>query len=249
MSTPSAGRLEELSLNSSSPPGQLVYDGWLVRLAPGKAKRARSVNAVYPSSLPLEEKIAYCERLYASCGLPAIFRLTPFSQPPALDRELESRGYRRFDVTSVQWAAIDPAKVDPGGAETMELAPWVEAVGSLRGSPAGHRDAHLRRLEGMPLPKRAVGLREGGRVIATGLAMVEDDCAGIFDVVTHPDARRRGHARRIVSALLHAARELGARFAYLQVQADNTPARRLYEQFAFEESYLYWYRGRLPDGS
>ena len=36
--------IEEFGLTSSIPPGQLVYDGWLLRLLPGQAKRARSVN-------------------------------------------------------------------------------------------------------------------------------------------------------------------------------------------------------------
>jgi len=54
---PDSRRLEELGLNSSTPPGQLLYDGWLLRMLPGKAKRARSVNAVYPSTLALERKI------------------------------------------------------------------------------------------------------------------------------------------------------------------------------------------------
>ena len=40
---PDARRLEELSLNSSAPPGQLLYDGWLLRLLPGKPKRTRSL--------------------------------------------------------------------------------------------------------------------------------------------------------------------------------------------------------------
>lgn len=243
MNAPDARRLEELSLNSSSPPGQLVYDGWLVRLSPGKAKRARSVNAVYPSSLPLAEKIGYCERLYAACELPALFRLTPFSQPPALDRELESRGYRRFDVTAVEAAAIAEPRADPG-IEPMALEDWVGAVASLRSSPEAHRRGHLARLEGMPLAKRAVAIRSGAAIVATGLILVEDDCAGLFDIVTHEEERRRGHARRIVAGLLAAAWELGARHAYLQVQQDNSGARSLYSQFGFEEKYLYWYRGR-----
>jgi len=29
-------RLEELGLNSSAAPGQLLYDGWLLRLLPGQ---------------------------------------------------------------------------------------------------------------------------------------------------------------------------------------------------------------------
>jgi ribosomal protein S18 acetylase RimI-like enzyme len=43
---------------------------------------------------------------------------------------------------------------------------------------------------------------------------------------------------------MRAAWELGARHAYLQVQAGNEPARRLYRPFGFEERYMYWYRGR-----
>jgi hypothetical protein len=88
-----ARRLEKLSLNSSAPPGQLLYDGWLLRLLPGKAKRSRSVNAVYPSRIALEEKIAYCERLYGNARLPALFRITPFVQPAGLEAELERRGW------------------------------------------------------------------------------------------------------------------------------------------------------------
>ncbi|MNC99703.1 hypothetical protein D3C83_180740 [compost metagenome] len=48
----------------------------------------------------------------------------------------------------------------------------------------------------------------------------------------------------MVAALLRTGYELGARHAYLQVAADNEPARRLYRQFGFEERYQYWYRGR-----
>ena len=236
-------RLEELSLNSSAPPGQLLYDGWLLRLLPGKAKRARSVNAIHPSALALADKIAYCERLYAAARLPALFRITPFSQPRALDAELERRGYGRFDTTAVEAAAIG-ATGGADGASVMNLRAWVDAVGDLRGSPRDHRAAHLARLEGMPLAVRAVAVERDGRVIATGLTIVEDDCAGLFDIVTDEAARRQGHARTVLAALLRTARELGARHAYLQVDSRNEPARRLYRQFGFEERYEYWYRGR-----
>ena len=241
--SPDSRRLEELSLNSSAPPGQLLYDGWLLRLLPGKAKRARSVTAVYPSRLPLADKIAYCERLFAAAGLPALFRLTPFVEPPDLDAALERQGYARFDDTAVECAAINGSGAR-GSAQPMDLATWVEAVGDLRGSPPAHRAAHRARLEGMPLALRAMAIAREGRVLATGLVIVEDDCAGLFDIVTHEDARRRGHARSLVASLLASARDLGARHAYLQVQADNAPSRVLYRAFGFEERYLYWYRGR-----
>jgi ribosomal protein S18 acetylase RimI-like enzyme len=241
---PDSRRLEELSLNSSAPPGQLLYDGWLLRLLAGKAKRARSVNPVYPSRLPLEEKIAHCERVYGAARLPALFRITPFCDPPQLEGELERRGYGTFDHTAVESAPIVPGRHGAAAALPMNLGAWVDAVGELRGSPPEHRRSHLARLEGMPLTLRAVAVERAGRVVATGLTMIEDDCAGLFDVVTDEKARREGHARAVVASLLQVAWELGARHAYLQVQADNDAARRLYRQFGFEERYLYWYRGR-----
>jgi N-acetylglutamate synthase len=240
-----ARRLEELSLNSSAPPGQLLYDGWLLRLLPGKAKRARSVNAVYPSSLALEEKVAYCDRLYAQAGLPLLFRMTPFVQPAPLDEYLEKMGFLRFEPTAVETATIDRAQLGGAGAREMPLEQWVQAVGALRGSSPVQVQSHFARLRDMPLPRRTFCMQEGGEVVATGLTVVEDGHAGLFDIVTHAGHRRRGHARRIVSSLLKAASEdLGARKAYLQVEAGNASARSLYAQFGFVERYQYWYRGR-----
>lgn len=241
---PHPRRLEELSLNSSAPPGQLLYDGWLLRMLPGKAKRARSVNAIYASTLALAEKIAHCERRYGAARLPAIFRLTPFSVPAELDAELDRRGYGRFEPTAVESATIGPARADADGVLAVGLREWVEAVGDMRGSPVGHRAAHLARLEATPLATRAVAIQREGRVLACGLTVIEDDHAGLFDIVTREDARRQGHGRRIVAALLETARGLGARHAYLQVESANEPARRLYRAFGFEERYKYWYRGR-----
>ena len=243
---PDARRLEELGLNSSAPPGQLLYDGWLLRLLPGKAKRARSVNAVYPSSLPLDEKIGYCERLFGAAGVPALFRMTPFSSPAELDATLERRSYGRFDLTAVESAAIDPSRIAVR-ATPMALEPWIDAISAIRNASHVERAAHLARLRASPLAVRPLALVERGEVVATGLTIVEDGCAGLFDIVTREDARRRGHARALVQGLLAAAWELGARHAYLQVSAQNDSARRLYSQFGFEERYVYWYRGRAGE--
>ena len=244
--SPDLRRIEELGLNSSAPPGQLLYDGWLLRLLPGQAKRARSVNAVYPSARPLPEKLAYCERLYRSHDLPLIFRITPFSEPAALDAELERLAYPKFDATAVEAAVIDPGKLLQVPARTMLLPAWVEAVGELRGSPPGHRASHLERLKSSLLPYRALAIQQGGAIVATGLTMVEDGWAGLFDIVTAGAVRRQGYGQQLVHGLLQAAWELGARQAYLQVTASNTAARTLYAQFGFTERYQYWYRGR-PD--
>jgi len=237
-------RLEELTLNSSAPPGQLLYDGWLLRFSPGKAKRARSINPVYPSRLPLGAKVIHCERIYGERGLPAIFRISMLTQPAELDGLLEMRGYERFDLTDVQSAAIYPAVLAGPEVQHPRLEAWFDMVGDLRGSPVPQRGAHLARLASLPLEMRPVAIVESGVAMATGLGILEDGHVGLFDVVTRKEARRRGFGRTIVAALLRWGWERGARFSYLQVDAGNAPALALYGRFGFKQAYRYWYRGR-----
>jgi len=241
---PAAGRrLEELTLNSSTPPGQLLYDGWLLRFSPGKAKRARSVNAVYDSRLPFARKVAHCEAVYAERGLPAIFRLSGHSEA-GLDDFLASQGYGLFDRTDVRVAAIDTTRLAGPGVATPRLEEWFDMVGDLRGSPIAHRAAHLARLAALPLPTRPVAILEEGVPLATGLATLEDGHVGIFDVLTRESARRRGLGRAIVAALLRWGYGLGAGHAYLQVDEGNAAAIAMYDAFGFARAYGYWYRGR-----
>ena len=95
-------RVEEIGLNGVQTQRQLFYDGWLLRVSPGRAKRGRSVNPHFGSTLPLAEKIRYCERVYAERQLPMLFRITPFVVPGDLEAALVARGYQRFDTTLVQ---------------------------------------------------------------------------------------------------------------------------------------------------
>ena len=106
-----ARRLEELSLNASGAFQSLLYDGWLLGFRPGPTKRLRCVNAFYSTSLPLAEKVDYCVRFYQSVGLPAIFRMLPFSQPPELDAYLEKLGWSMFERTLVLRADMPTASL------------------------------------------------------------------------------------------------------------------------------------------
>jgi GNAT superfamily N-acetyltransferase len=241
-------RIEEAGLNALQSQRQLFYDGWLLRISPGTAKRARSVNPHFGSSLPLPGKIAYCERVYAQHGLPTLFRMTPFSRPANLDRVLAERGYQEFGETLVQTLVLDrpPEPRDHADdivVETPGTDAFVDAVDSLRKSTPQQREAHRERLINSPLGKCHAVVRAAGRIVCTAQVAVDGALVGVFDVITAPDARGKGYATLACASLLSWAWQHGANVAYLQVSADNTPAIAAYRKFGFATAYTYRYRG------
>ena len=244
-------RVEDAGINASAPPQQRWLDGWLLRFSPGKAKRARCVQAVADGRLPLDERLALCAAVFAEAGLPMVLRITPFSRPAGLDAALAARGFHTLDDTCVMVATDGPTVVEPL-PPGLELAPlpaaaFAETVGALRGSPTGQRAAQAERLALSPVPYQGWVLRrqDDGQVLACGQTATEADLVGLYDVFTHPDTRGQGLARRLCAALLAQARAAGARVAYLQVEADNAPARAIYHRLGFADAYGYHYR--TPD--
>ena len=144
-------RIEDSSLNASAPPQQRWLDGWLVRYCPGKAKRARCINAVALGRRSAQAKLAECESLFREAGLPLVVRITPFTQPAGLDAELARQGWPLFDDTRVMVLAEMEGKAgrtgEPGlirqtgptdqtaqTGQTVEMAPpglphgWSETI-------------------------------------------------------------------------------------------------------------------------
>ena len=246
-------RVEDAGINASAPPQQRWVDGWLLRFSPGKAKRARCIQAVADGRLPLAERLALCAAVLAEAGLPMVVRITPFSRPEGLDTALAELGYHLLDDTLVMVATQWPTQAEPLPAdcqlERVGHAAFAEAVGSLRGSPAGQRAAQAERLAASPVPYQAWVLRRAGdaRVLACGQTATEGDLVGLYDVFTHPAVRGQGLASRLCVALLKHARAAGARVAYLQVDAGNAPARAIYRRLGFVDAYRYHYRTPDPD--
>jgi len=243
-----ARRIEEAGLNALQTQRQLFYDGWILRLSAGKAKRARSVNAHFGSTLPLADKIDYCERVYARHGLAPLFRMTPFNCPANLEATLAARGYQAFDETLVQAVRLEQAPVIPDAPDDVEIVTldadaFVEAAGELRRSPPAQRDAHRERLAHSPLDKRCAAIRAAGRVVCTAQVAIDGGLVGVYDVVTAEDARGNGYATLACASLLSWAWQHGANAAYLQVNADNAPAIAIYRKYGFATVYTYHYRG------
>jgi GNAT superfamily N-acetyltransferase len=254
VSEPSAellSRIEDAGLNASAPPQQRWVDGWIVRYSPGKAQRARCINAVAEGRVSLSEKLASCQALYRAAGLRPLFRITPFSQPPSLDGWLAQRGYQRFGDTHVMVCnplprlAYEPV---PAGfmGETVAHEAYAHIIGELRGTPPAGRQAHAERLQHSPVPYHGLVLRgAGGQVLACGQYAIEGDLVGLYDVFTAPLSRGQGLSRWLCTQLLAQAREQSARIGYLQVDVGNQPARAVYHRLGFIDAYNYHYRA-LP---
>lgn len=243
--------IEDAALNASAPPQQLWLDGWLIRLSPGKAKRARSVNAMAAGRLPLAEKLALAEALYREAGLPMVLRITPFSQPAGLDEALAAAGLQYFDPTLVLAAELPRMALDvrlPPGLrlERADAPAYAQVVGELRGSPPGQRQAHAQRLAQSPVPYRGWLLRQGDELLACGQSARQMQWVGLYDVFTAPAARNRGLAGALCAELLRRAAAEGARTAYLQVDAANAPALAVYRRLGFGPGYGYHYRAADP---
>jgi GNAT superfamily N-acetyltransferase len=244
-------RVEDAGLNASAPPQQRWIDGWLVRFSPGKAQRARCINAVSTGRLPLSEKLALCQALYRDCGLRMVLRITPFSQPEGLDEWLAQRGYQRFDDTRVMvCAAIPRSAIAPVPTdlqfEGVSSEAYAHIVGEFRGTEHAGRQAHAQRLVNSPVPYRGFVLRSAdGSVLACAQVALEADMVGLYDVFTAAHVRGRGLSRWLCTRLLTDAREHGARLAYLQVDTLNRAARSVYQGLGFADAYSYHYRA-LP---
>ena len=226
-----------------------MLDGWVLRFTRGFTKRANSVTPLYASAQPPSEKIRYCEELYARESLRTIFRMTTVSEESGLDELLADRGYASIDPTLVLHRSLASGESDVVDAfSVVPVASFLATYAALHAPNINPRTARsaseLHRVVLTAIRGESVfgSLVEDGKPVACGMAVVEREVVGLFDIVVHPEHRRRGHGRGLVEGLLNLAAEMGARTAYLQVLNDNAAARGLYAELGFEPLYEYRYR-------
>ena len=223
-------------------------DGWWLRYGDSGAWWASSAlphSDVVPEELP--SRIRFVEEFYAGHGTRARFQISPGACPAGLDDALAERGYRIDSPMSLQSAPtahiIDrlptgepPIRVDDQPTNAW-FETWLAAHGT--GGDFGPERDMLRRVD---RPSAYASMLTAAGVIAAGRAVTETGWAGVFGMATLPDARGRGAARQVLAALAHWAADHGAAHMYLQVECDNTAARRLYERAGFTELCRYHYR-------
>ena len=259
--------MEEISLNAWPSYRIELYDGWLLRYSHNYTYRTNSVEQIGESTIPVSEKISYCEDVYRALHCPTNFKIHPLLDP-SFDAMLQERGYQvrhTTEVMTAEIAALDlmhpedreylfenrlhlPTLVHYENDITVELKAfvtdeWLKGLFSLNGTS----DPTLRRI--VPkmyaaIPKRTIvaSIELDGRIVATGLAICDREWAGIYAIYVTPSCWKRGYARAVCSTLLKEAAELGAVKAYLQVVQGTIRAKRLYQSMGFEDFYTYWFR-------
>lgn len=235
---------EELSMNAFPAIKTQLHDGWILRFANGYTNRANSVNPLYHETLPVEEKLGFCEDIYSSEGLPTVYKITPRSAG-VLDGILDTRGYEKVTPTNIMIKKLPTHALSESGAVITDKinTKWQDSYFRLNGVKDDFIIKTGKAIQDRIINKTiCASIEERDVIAACGLCVVERGYAGLFDITVGSDFRRRGLGFDICSSLLAEASRSGAKFAYLQVVVSNEPAVALYRKLGFEFYYQYWYR-------
>ena len=241
--------IEELSMNAWPALQNLVYDGWIIRLSNGYGNRANSINPIYPSSVKLEEKLKYCDELFAHHNLPAAYKITGCGEQRIVNETLEKMGYKKINETSIQTCAIGGLALNRTPKCAYEgivindvfSNGWRESV--IKYNRIAEKDvpAFHGILDNVAVEKIVVQKELGGKIVGCGYGAIERNYVGIFDIVVKEEFRGKGYGRAIVETLLFEASGRGVENSYLQVMLNNPAAMHLYEKIGYREIYRYWY--------
>lgn len=115
----------------------------------------------------------------------------------------------------------------------LDDVPAVHAIDMLSFSlPWPERSFHFE-LTGNPTSRGWV-TEVDGQVAAMLVLWFVIDEAHIATIAVHPDFRRQGLGEQLLLHALRAARDEGARRAFLEVRAGNSAAQALYIKYGFE---------------
>ena len=235
--------LEEIASNGHVALKIMQYDGWIMRFSNGYTGRANSISLIYPSTIPLEEKISYCEKCYEKQGLPANFKLT--ENDKELSDLLAKRGYQIVTPTDVmlldnlQDGSNQLFKETCFSDKPDEWLPYYFDFENI--SEIKNQDTFKKMLSKVLVDTIYCSVLHEGKVAACASAAIEQGYALIQNVIVNEKLRGLGLGEKLCRALIAKAKEHGAEHAYLQVVQTNEIAASLYEKLGFKKVYTYWY--------
>ena len=245
----SAYRMQELAEASWPPKEWLDVGNWRLRWAGEHAGRANSVRVAGTADRPLPAAFNAVEAWYRERGASALLQIP---SPSPFDDVYEQEGWlvvrrSRLMVAATQRLLIATSAARNRGDMVLTVSdtPDAEWLGQLKGDDVGAQQ-EVEPILTAPATVAFASCRkaDGGELLGIGRAVVIGDWAGANNMVTAPDARRRGVATAVMGALLQWSAEQGANRWFLRVNADSEPALALYDGLGFTRHHDYVYRAR-----
>lgn len=238
--------IEDLSLNAWPSHQMELYDGWILRFSHFYTHRTNSVEQFGISSLSWREKITHCEAVYKRWGTPTIFKISPLVSKD-FDYILENRNYEIQHMTDVMVLDLECVALDTPIDEVL-ISPtiereWIDSLLELNGTTNPiHKSIVPTMYNAIARDTVCVSIRRAGKIIGTGLGILDRDFVGIYAIHVDEAYRKQGLARALCTCILKEGIKHGAKKAYLQVVEGNIPALSLYQSMGFETLYTYWFR-------
>ncbi|WP_310050185.1 GNAT family N-acetyltransferase [Arthrobacter ginsengisoli] len=232
--------------------------GWVLRAASGVTQRANSVWPREPGTDPhaLPTALREARLWYRNHRLPLILQVFEDPRYAPLNAVLDEEGFTRQSETLVlvRNSGTDAPAADTGvEISARPPAEWLRLWWSVEGRGDDTALAVARGILERCPSLYALVRDDGGRPAAVGRLAVPvgradgaSGTGGLYCLATSPDARRRGHAARILQALLRAGDARGLSGYWLLVMASNAGARELYARAGFTEAGRYLYRQERP---
>lgn len=229
--------------------------GWVLRAASGVTQRANSVWPREPGG-DAHGRLATLREArlwYRNRRLPLIFQVFDDPRYAPLNAVLDEEGFTRQSETLV--LVRDGGTDFPGtdlGVEisTEPSAEWLRLWWSVDGRGDETALAVARGILERCPSLYALVRDEDGQPAAVGRLAAPSGGAGgpggLYCMATRADVRGRGHAARILQALLREGGVRGLGSYWLLVMASNAGARELYARAGFRETGRYLYRQERP---
>ncbi len=243
-------KIEDLSINAWPSFKTELYDNWLIRFSHQYTLRTNCVEQLGTSTLPLDEKIDYCEQIYTDYNSPCIFKITPLISEQ-FDFMLARRDYTRLNETDVMTMTLKKWSYDSNIKKTVEISDtitndWIFGVFKLNNvtNPV-HHDIVPNMFRAIPKKTIVAKIIADGQMAASGLGILDRNELGLYAIYTHAGYRERGYARAICNTILEKGKSMGATHSYLQVLKNNASAVNLYESLGYKSEYSYWFRQKI----
>lgn len=234
--------IERATLDAVAPPAVEQLDRWLLPFDSSTIGRAISAVPLRHNERDATVVRAIAAR-YAARGMAAAFRVADVPGLAGVRAKLTRLGYRAQQATLVQVGSV-ASMLELGAAPPAEVRDTAEAAWAAPFLTAGFDPVDgAHRVQALRRARNAVyaTLCEDDQTLACGTAAFGFGWASIHGMRTVAASRGQGLAARVLAGLAQAAVERGLQRVFLQVEADNTAALRLYQRTGFSTAWRYHY--------